>query len=105
MNIPEEIINQASKQLSKDIDTQVLMTALGWTSFSFSEGKVYGQNYFTVQPMTGVKWQEMETWMVETFGSTAHDGVWTPNMRWYMNNSKFWFRDKKDLEWFILRWQ
>jgi hypothetical protein len=26
-------------------------------------------------------------------------------MRWYMNNSKFWFRDKKDLEWFLLRWQ
>ena len=33
------------------------------------------------------------------------NGVWTPNARWYANNAKFWFRQKKDLEWFILRWQ
>ena len=105
MNISEKIISQASEQMAKDIDTQVLMSALGWMAFEFSEGTVYGQKYLTVQPDSGAKWKEMEAWMVETFGPTAHDGAWTPNMRWYMNNSKFWFCNKKDLEWFILRWQ
>ena len=105
MNITEEIINQVADQMAKDIDAMVLMSALGWNSFDFSEGTVYGQPYLTVQPMNIVKWKEMESWLTETFGPTAHDSVWTPDMRWYMNNSKFWFRDKKDLEWFLLRWQ
>ena len=108
MNITEEIVNQVADQMAKDIDTLVLMSALGWHSFYFSEGTVYEQEYLTAQPaqpLSGAKWKEMEEWMGETFGPTAHDGVWTPNMRWYMNNSKFWFRDKKDLEWFLLRWQ
>ena len=100
MNISEEIVNQVADQMAKDIDTLVLMSALGWNSFYFSEGTVYEQEYLTAQPaqlLSGAKWKEMEAWMVETFGPTAYDGVWTPNMRWYMNNSKFWFRDKKDL--------
>jgi hypothetical protein len=108
MNIPEEIVNQVADQMAKDIDTLVLLSALGWNSFYFSEGTVYEQEYLTAkpaQPLSSAKWKEMEAWMVETFGPTAHDGVWTPNMRWYTNNSKFWFRDKKDLEWFLLRWQ
>jgi len=105
MNIPEEIINEVADQMAKDIDTLVLMSALGWNSFDFSEGTVYGEKYLTAQPMNSVKWNEMEVWLIETLGPTASDGVWTPNMRWYMNNSKFWFRDKKDLEWFLLRWQ
>ena len=105
MNITEEIINQVADQMAKDIDTLVLMSALGWNSFDFSEGTVYGQTYLTVQPMNSVKWKEMEAWIVDTLGPTSVDGVWTPDMRWYMNNSKFWFRDKKDLEWFLLRWQ
>ena len=105
MNITEEIVNQVADQMAKDIDTLVLMSALGWNSFAFSEGTVYGQQYLTVQPMNSVKWKEMEAWIVDTLGPTSVDGVWTPDMRWYMNNSKFWFRDKKDLEWFLLRWQ
>jgi hypothetical protein len=105
MNITEEIINQVADQMAKDIDAMVLMSALGWNSFDFSEGTVYGQKYLTVQPMSSVKWKEMEAWIVDTLGPTSVDGVWTPDMRWYMNNSKFWFRDKKDLEWFLLRWQ
>jgi hypothetical protein len=42
--------------------------------------------------------------MVSTFGPSAEDGVWTPDQRWYANNSKFWFREEKDLEWFMLKW-
>ena len=64
MNITEEIINQVADQMAKDIDAMVLMSALGWNSFDFGEGTVYGKPYLTVQPMSIVKWKEMEAWMV-----------------------------------------
>ena len=107
MNITEQIVNKASEQMAKDIDTQVLMSALGWMAFEFSEGKVYGQKYLTAAPPDSAKWDEMMKWMVETFGPSGtkdNPGVWTPDQRWYANNAKFWFKYKKDLEWFILRW-
>ena len=76
-----------------------------------SEGTVYGEQYYTVDPNfnwdTGwynQHWNDMLTWTVNIFGPTPKDGIWTPNARWYANNSKFWFKDKKDLEWFIIRW-
>jgi hypothetical protein len=46
----------------------------------------------------------MMEWMINTFGPSAVDGVWTPGMRWYANGAKFWFRNQKDLDWFVLRW-
>ena len=68
-----------------------------------SEGTVYGKRYYTVEP---IKWfHELEEWCIKSLGYPPLDGVWQPNSRWYMNNRKFWFRDKKDLEWFVLRWQ
>ena len=84
------------------------------------EGRVSGARYYTAKPEVnwdfanalatgrlqgGVEtWHDMENWCIKTFGDTPKDGVWTPNARWYMNNSKFWFREKKDLEWFVLKW-
>jgi hypothetical protein len=50
------------------------------------------------------EWHEMVAWCVATFGPTAKDGVWTPKQRWYVNNAKFWFKEAKDRDWFILRW-
>jgi hypothetical protein len=70
----------------------------------FSQGHVYGDEYYTVHPVTGSQWHGMMQWMVDTFGPSAIDGVWTPNMRWYANNAKFWFRNEKDLTMFVLRW-
>lgn len=106
MNIEDNIINEAARQMAKDIDTEVLMSALGWHEYELEldEGRVYGARYLTVHPSNGSAWNEMMAWMVETFGPTAHDGVWTPNMRWYANNAKFWFRNQKDRDWFVLRW-
>jgi hypothetical protein len=104
MDLEDKIINAAAKQLAKDIDTEVLMSAMGWHQLELDEGRVYGARYLTVHPSNSWHWNEMMDWMVETFGPTAHDGVWTPNMRWYANNAKFWFRNEKDLNWFILRW-
>jgi hypothetical protein len=67
-----------------------------------SEGSIYGEHYYTVEP---IKWfMELESWCVHTFGCPPIDGVWKPHQRWYMNDRKFWFRDKKDLEWFVLKW-
>ena len=49
-------------------------------------------------------WNEMIEWSTKTFGPAPEDGVWTGGARWYVNNARFWFRDEKDREWFILRW-
>ena len=77
------------------------------------EGRVGGARYYTVRPIFSwpdsdvwfnEPWHEIENWCIKTFGPTPKNGVWTPNMRWYMNNSKFWFRSKEDLSWFVLRW-
>jgi hypothetical protein len=50
------------------------------------------------------KWHDMEAWMVKTFGPTPFDSIWMPDQRWHANNAKFWFRDAKDRDWFVLRW-
>lgn len=102
--LQDQILDDLCLQMAKDIDTEVMMTAMDWKPFEFSEGRVYGARYLTVHPNNGWHWNEMMEWTVKTFGPTAHDGVWTPNMRWYANNAKFWFRNEKDLNWFILRW-
>lgn len=78
---------------------------------TITTGTVYGKVYNVIQvhnsELYGPSniWNEMITWAVDTFGPTPYDGVWTSDARWYVNNAKFWFKDKKDLEWFLLRWQ
>jgi hypothetical protein len=104
--IEDQILNNLAKQMAKNIDTELLMTTMGWheCKLEISEGTVYGSRYLTVHPENGWHWNEMMDWMVKTFGPTAHDGVWTPNQRWYANNAKFWFRNEADRTMFILRW-
>ena len=76
-----------------------------------SHGTVYGKQYYTIMPpMFESDWPDMELWCEQTFGPTGD--LWKerknltpePNQRWYANNSKFWFLEEKDLNWFILRW-
>jgi hypothetical protein len=100
----DEILEEVVRQMAEDIDNEILMSMMGWHKLELSEGRVYGAKYLTVHPSNGWHWNEMMAWMVETFGPTAHDGVWTPGMRWYANNAKFWFRNEKDRTMFILRW-
>ena len=74
-----------------------------------SEGTVYGSRYYCIEPIGG-NWMDMELWCLDTFGETG--SIWsetkdltpTPCKRWYMNNRKFWFKEQKDRDWFILRW-
>lgn len=74
-------------------------------------GTVYGIRYYTVEPpMFNGHWDEMMDWCEETFGPTG--SLWRetknltpePNKRWYANNAKFWFKDIKDRDWFLLTW-
>jgi hypothetical protein len=104
MTLEEELLDKAGKQMARDIDTEVLMSAMGWHKLELSEGTVYGARYLTVRPTNGTRWDDMTEWMVKTFGPSAWDGVWTPDQRWYANNAKFWFRNAKDRDWFVLRW-
>ena len=76
-----------------------------------SEGTIYGCNYYTIKPISLHRfhgdnhlWNEIITWVVATYGPTAEDGVWTPDQRWYVNNTKFWFRDLEDVTMFMLKW-
>lgn len=100
----DAVIDAMAKNMARAIDEQVLMDAMGWHELELDEGRVYGARYLTVHPNNSHHWNEMMAWMVHTFGPTAHDGVWTPGMRWYANNAKFWFRNQKDRDWFVLRW-
>lgn len=72
-------------------------------------GHIYDEPYHQVTPIvSNGEWSKMISWCVETYGVCSHEkgpGVWTPSQRWYANNSRFWFKDKKDCEWFLLRWQ
>ena len=49
-------------------------------------------------------WQDMMEWCVTTLGPSAEMGVWEPGASWYANNGKFWFREEKDRQWFLLKW-
>lgn len=109
-SIVEDMLDRAGKQLADEIDKQVLTSVGMGYIFDFyleyGEGRVYGSRYLTVAPMNAEgKWPEMMQWMVDTFGALDDtQGVFTPNQRWYANNAKFWFRNQKDRDWFVLRW-
>jgi len=76
-----------------------------------SSGTIYGKRYYTIAPpMWESDWNSMMTWCEETFGTTGD--LWKetksltpePNQRWYANNAKFWFKEEKDFNWFVMKW-
>lgn len=91
--------NQAIKRLMDDLTNQPI------SDLVLSEGTVYGARYYCVEPVGG-NWIDMETWCLDTYGGPgdAWDKFPKPEARWYMNNRKFWFREQKDRDWFIIRW-
>jgi hypothetical protein len=107
MTLEQAILDAAGQRMSDDIDKQVLK-GMGYVFdyyLEYSKGTVFGHEYLTVAPMNAEgKWSDMMEWMVTTFGPTHKDGAWIPDQRWYVNNAKFWFRNAKDRDWFILRW-
>jgi hypothetical protein len=107
MTLEEEILNDVANQLANQIDTQVLK-GMGYVFDYYLEhgrGTICGQEYLSVAPINAeAQWSDMMEWMVNTFGPTPFDSIWMPDQRWHVNNAKFWFRDAKDRDWFILRW-
>lgn len=73
-------------------------------TIKLEEGKVYDEPYHVVK-LYGFIWPEVEDWCTASFGPTPKEGVWEPHGRWYANNGALWFRNKKDLDWFLIRWQ
>ena len=74
-----------------------------------NEGTVFGAKYFTVEPIGG-NWKDMEAWAKQSFGEPADiwekdKFMWPECGRWYMNNRKFWFRNERDRDWFIIKWR
>ena len=93
---------QALQRMMDDLYSQPI------SDIKLSEGKVYGARYYCVEPIGG-NWIDMETWCVETFGSSG-DSIWgsdipEPACRWYANNRKFWFRSEADRTMFVLKWR
>lgn len=94
---------QAIDRLMKDLMSQPVEDLIP------SQGTVYGSRYHCIEPIGG-NWLEMETWCYETFGETG--SIWQetknltpePHKRWYANNRKFWFRNEKDRDWFVIKW-
>lgn len=84
--------------------------AVGSAELTPESGTVYSKEYYVIAVKGPIIygnyniWNEMIDWAFDTFGPTPTDGVWTPDARWYVNNCRFYFREEKDREWFILRW-
>jgi len=97
--------SQAIDRLMRDIMQQPV------SDLVLSEGTVYGARYYTVEPIGG-NWKDMELWCGGTFGPGSTQ-VWqydmskapAPELRWYMNNRKFWFRSEQDRMMFVLKWR
>jgi hypothetical protein len=80
--------------------------------FIKSTGSVYGIPYKIIQYPEDHSYKNQEflrpinLWCWDTFGQRGevYDGPGIPH-RWYYQRNVFWFRDERDYEWFILRWQ
>lgn len=94
---------QAIDRLMRDINSQPVVDMV------LNEGTVYGSRYYTVEPIGG-NWLEMEKWCGEVFGEGSR-ALWgektapEPARRWYANNRKFWFKNEKDRDWFLVMWR
>lgn len=93
---------QAVERLMRDLNSHPI------SDLVLSEGQVYGRIYLCVEPVGG-NWMEMETWCLDTYGNCGSawdkDKAPEPNARWYMNDRRFWFRNQKDRDWFIVKWR
>jgi len=112
-SIEQDIVDRVAREMSANIDRSILKS-LGYyadVEFVRSTGTVFGHPYHTVEPRniewqdSSKMWDDMVLWCSQMFDCSPANGVWEPHGRWYVNNEKFWFRDEKDLAWFMLRWK
>ena len=109
----KNMLTVTGRQIGKSIMTanavERLKDDLGPYQLKLSQIELNGESYYEIRPVgwmhkDELQWNDMITWVVDTFGPTARDGVWTPGQRWYANNARFYFKDIKDRDWFIMRW-
>jgi hypothetical protein len=97
-----QLSSQAFQRLWDDLHNRPV------EDLKLSEGTVYGNRYYCVEPVGG-SWLRMETWCSDNMGSNGSawdkDKAPKPNSRWYMNDSRFWFREEKDRMMFVLKWR
>ena len=71
-----------------------------------TEGTVFGQKYYCVEPQGWIwrdfEFKDMVAWCEATMEREA-DTI-TPNLRWYTSGGQFWFRDEADRTMFVMRW-
>jgi len=64
--------------------------------------------YHVISPIISMdEWYILVEWCVDTFGASGTDdlpGIWSKQQRWYVNSSRFWFRDESDRDLFLLKW-
>jgi len=105
MTLEQTLLKKATQALSDEIDRGILksMGMIFDFRLEHSTGRVYGQEYLTVAPVNGAgKWPDMVVWMNNTFGYSPD--LREANARWYVDSGKFWFRDARDRDWFVLKW-
>lgn len=96
------LTQQVIDRLMRDLNNQPI------SDLMLTEQTLHGARYYCVQPVGG-SWLDMEAWTTSTFGPPGdvwpnQDFVWPEVPRWVQNNRKFWFRNAKDRDWFILKW-
>lgn len=69
----------------------------------YDTGTVFGEEYLTIEPQR-YNWKELEAWCTESFGLRGDMWENKVSARWYANSGKLWFRDRRDHDWFILKW-
>ena len=117
MSAGEMSIMMAGRNTGKSVLTSAVFKRL-WediykerpiSDLILGEQPVHGARYYTVMPEGG-NWADMEEWCRQSFGEPgdmweSSDWVWPEAARWMQNNRRFWFRNEKDRDWFILRWR
>lgn len=82
-SLEDEMFDEIGKQIAKEIDDGIMSTMLvesGWTPVNFT----YKDRYHAV---------DVDFWLEDNCKG-----------KWCRYNSDYLFADKKDAEWFILRW-
>lgn len=77
---------------------------------------IHGEPYYTVRPTAVIRieqWDNMLEWAKQEFGTASEFrkgcvgqrvSVNKPGERYYIDNTRFWFRHKKECEKFLQYW-
>ena len=70
--------------------------------YKFSRAKWYEAEFWDLSALPDTSLKSKSDWCKEQFGPHPKNiDAWS---RWYISDTKIYFRDEKDYQWFILRW-